>query len=97
MNTAPTLLCRSSIFMLKGSETIVIKITPGQSRKVNALVRRLCCNCVHGNCFLLDDGDSHKCVQFISLYGIYCNYFLNAVLPADKELYNKIRKNNHQI
>ena len=83
--------------MLKGSETIVIRITSGQSRKVNVLVRRLCCNCVHGNCLLLDDGDEIKCVQLISKHGIYCNYFKNAVLPADSDLYEEIRKNNHQI
>jgi hypothetical protein len=80
--------------MLKGSETIVIKITPGQSRKVNVLVRRLCCNCVHGNCLLLDDGDETKCVQLIAKRGIYCNHFKNAVLPADKDLYEKIVQQN---
>jgi len=83
--------------MWKGSETIVIKITPRQSRKVNALVRRLCCNCIHGNCLLLNDGDETKCVQLISKHGIYCNYFKNAVLPADSDLYEEIRMSNHQI
>lgn len=80
--------------MLKGSEIVVIIIMPGQSRKVNALVRRLCCNCVQGNCLLLDDGDETKCVQIISKYRIYCNYFKNAVLPADKNLYEEILQQN---
>lgn len=79
----------------------MIKITLQESRKVNTLVRKLCCNCVHGNCLLLDDGESHRCVQLISIYGIYCKYFWAAVLPADKELHQKIIeyncKNNHQI
>lgn len=45
-------------------------------RKINALIRQLCCNCVNGNCLLLDDGEEHNCVQLISKYGVYCNYFL---------------------
>lgn len=77
---------------------MTIKINSQQSRKINALIRRLCCNCVNGNCLLLDDGDEHTCVQLISKYGIYCNYFKNAVLPADKELFAdvmKIRNEKH--
>ena len=69
---------------------MVIKINPSQSRRIHALIRRLCCNCDHGSCLLLDDGEEHSCVQLISRYGIYCNYFKNAVLPADKELYAEI-------
>ena len=38
----------------------VKRLTPPQSRKVNALVRRTCCNYDNGNCILLDDGD--ECV-----------------------------------
>lgn len=34
----------------------VKRLTPPQSRKVNALIKRECCNCVGGNCLLLDDG-----------------------------------------
>ena len=69
---------------------MTIKITPKQSRRINALIRRLCCNCIDGNCLLLDDGDTHACVQLISKYGIYCNYFKTAVLPVDKALYAEI-------
>lgn len=77
----------------KGSIKMVIKINSAQSRKINALIKRLCCNCVSGNCLLLDDGEEHSCVQLISKYGIYCNYFKSAVLPADKELYAEIMNN----
>ena len=63
---------------------MVIKITPKQSKRINTLIKKLCCNYVDGNCLLLDDGEEHACVQCISRYGIYCNYFKNAVLPADK-------------
>ena len=68
---------------------MVLKITPKQRTKINALVRKTCCNCYKGNCLLLDDGEETKCVQLISRYGIYCNYFLKAVLPAEKELYTE--------
>lgn len=71
---------------------MVIKINSQQSRKINALIRRLCCNCINGNCLLLDDGDEHSCVQLISKYGIYCNYFLTSVLPADKKLFAEVMR-----
>ncbi len=73
----------------------MLKITPKQAERVNRLVSELCANCDQdGNCVLLDDGEAHRCVQLISVYGIYCNYFKNAVLPADKALYEEIRKQN---
>lgn len=71
---------------------MVIKITPKQSKRINALIRKLCCNYVDGNCLLLDDGEEHSCVQCISRYGIYCNYFKNAVLPADNALHAEIMR-----
>mgnify|MGYP004573569169 FL=1 len=73
---------------------MVLKITPKQQAKISALVRKACCNCYKGNCLLLDDGKETKCVQLISRYGIYCNYFLKAVLPAEKELYTEILQQN---
>jgi hypothetical protein len=60
------------------------------SAKVRKLARRECCNCYKGNCLLLDNGEECKCVQLISRYGIYCNYFRKAVLPTDKKLYKEI-------
>ena len=65
------------------------RLTPPQSRKVNALVRRTCCNCDNGNCILLDDGDECVCPQLIS-YSLPCKWFRIAVLPADKELYAEL-------
>lgn len=47
---------------------MVLKITPKQRTKINALVRKACCNCYKGNCLLLDDGEETKCVQLISRY-----------------------------
>ena len=75
----------------------MLKITPRQAERVNRLVSELCANCDQdGNCVLLDDGEAHRCVQLISVYGIYCNYFKNAVLTADKELHEEIQKQNHK-
>ena len=73
---------------------MVLKVTPKQWKEINALVRRSCCNFYNGNCLLLDDGEETKCVQLISRYGIYCNYFLKAVLPAEKELDTEILRQN---
>ncbi|NSE24994.1 cysteine-rich VLP protein, partial [Fusicatenibacter saccharivorans] len=36
------------------------RLTPPQSRKVNSLVKKECCNCERGHCILLDDGE--ECV-----------------------------------
>ena len=74
---------------------MVMKITPKQSEKVNRLVLECCANCDEdGNCLLLDDSESHRCVQLISIYGIYCNYFKNVVLPSDRDLLEKIMRHN---
>lgn len=73
---------------------MIMKITPKQAKQIYKLVRSLCCNCDHDNCLLLDDGDAHKCAQLISQYGIYCNYFKKAVLPADKKLCAEIMETN---
>ena len=72
----------------------MLRITPKQVRTVRRLARDQCCNCVDGNCLLLDDGDSCPCVQMISYYGVYCKYFLCAVLPAERKLYEKIIEQN---
>ena len=72
----------------------MLRITPKQARTVYRLARNQCCNCTDGNCLLHDDGDSHPCVTTISYYGIYCKYFLHAVLPAERKLYAQIIEQN---
>lgn len=72
---------------------MIVPITPEQVEQVNILVRSACANCQDGCCLLLDDGDSHPCVQLLSISGIYCRYFLTAVLPTDDELYSQIIRN----
>lgn len=73
---------------------MTLKITEEQSAKVNSLIQRLCCNYDDGNCLLLDDGEPCCCIQKLSCYGSYCNYFRCAVLPADKKLYEEIVNQN---
>lgn len=73
---------------------MVLKITEEQSAKVNRLIRRLCCNYDDGYCGVLNDGEACRCIQELSCYGIYCNYFKRAVLPAEKELYQEIISQN---
>ena len=72
---------------------MVVKITPKQSDKVNQLIRKLCCNYDAGNCLLLDDGEPCCCIQNISRYGIYCNYFLKLFIVIFSILLN-IRSHN---
>lgn len=69
------------------------RMTPGQRRKANALIRKICCNYDNGNCIALDDGEECVCVQSIS-YSLLCKWFVNAVLPADKALYAEIMGQN---
>ena len=69
-----------------------IPITPTQSKRINTLIKKLCCNYADGNCLLPDNGEEHACVQCISWYGIYCNYFKNAFLPADNALHAEIMR-----
>ena len=61
------------------------RMTPAQRKQANALIRRECCNCVDGNCSVLDDGDTCTCPQMIS-FSVCCKWFRQAVLPQDKPL-----------
>lgn len=72
---------------------MIVSIKPEQVERVNALVRSSCANCQDGCCLLLDDGDSHPCVQLLSVSGIYCKYFYHSVLPTDDTLYRSVIQN----
>ena len=65
------------------------RLTPQQSRSVNSLIKKTCCNCMDGNCILLDDGEPCICPHLIS-YFLLCKWFCTAVLPADKLLYAEL-------
>ena len=67
------------------------RLTPPQSRRVNSLAKKLCCNCDNGKCILLDDGEECVCPQLIS-YSLLCKWFQTAVLPLDKELHAELLK-----
>ena len=67
------------------------KLIPANQRKVNALVRKQCCNYDNGNCILLDNGDVCPCPQIIS-FSLNCKWFRTAVLLNDKELYIRLMK-----
>lgn len=64
----------------------MFKITETQSKEINRLIRKRCCNHRYGNCLLLDD----VCIQLLARYGICCKYFAGAVLPGEPELYAEI-------
>ena len=66
----------------------IIRLEPKQSRRVNALVSRECCNYDNGNCILLDC----TCPQTITYSHIICKLFKTAVLPLDKELHIELMK-----
>lgn len=70
------------------------RITEEQAEQVQRLAWSDCCNCSDGNCLLLDDGEPQTCVQLICMQAIYCRYFRDAVLPAEKQLYEAIIKQN---
>ena len=76
---------------------MIVPLKPEQIEQVNALVRSSCANCQDGCCLLMDDGDSFPCAQLLSVSGIFCRYFLVAVLPADKKLYDEIIRNNQNV
>ena len=64
------------------------QMTPRQRIRANKLIRRLCANCMDGECVMLDC----ECPQMIS-YTVLCKYFKKAVLPVDKVLEAEIFKN----
>ena len=61
------------------------RLTPPQSRRVNSLAKKSCCNCDKGKCLLLDDGEECVCPQLIS-YSLLCKWFRTAVLRLDSVL-----------
>ena len=67
----------------------IIRITKPQLNKVKALIRRHCCNCVDGNCILLDDGEPCLCPQMLT-YSLICKWFRSSVLPDSPALQNEI-------
>ncbi len=67
----------------------IIRMTKPQLNKVKALIRCRCCNCVGGNCILLDDSEPCPCPQFLTC-SLICKWFRRAVLPDSPALQNEI-------
>ena len=67
------------------------RMTPGQRKQANSLIRRECCNHDNGTCIALDDGDTHTCPQTIS-FSVCCKWFRWAVLPLTGTLEAEIFK-----
>ena len=60
-----------------------LKTSEKQAAAVRKLARLRCCNYDHGFCLRLDD----VCPQEMSVSGVICKHFANAVLPDDGELW----------
>jgi hypothetical protein len=71
-----------------------LKLTPRLAKQVDKMVRTTCANYYDGHCLLLDDGDSHPCVQLLSVSRLCCNYLEKYVLPSESKLYTAIIKYN---
>lgn len=67
----------------------IIRMTPEQAAKVKKVVKKQCCNCMDGNCLLLDGLDPCSCPQLITR-PLICRWFLLAVLPGEKELHQEL-------
>ena len=63
----------------------LIRMTPNQHKRANALIHKLCCNYCDGICIVLDC----ECVQCNS-YSVMCKWFRSAILPQDKALLTEV-------
>lgn len=68
---------------------MIWKMSPQQEIQVRRLIPR-CCNWENGQCMALN----MPCPQELSISRINCIHFRTSVLPAEKELYNEIIRNN---
>ena len=55
------------------------RMTPAQQRDARKIIRRLCSNCVNGNCIRLDQGEEVPCPQMLSA-SVCCRFFRNVLL-----------------
>lgn len=66
-------------------------LTPQQEQRIRELIPA-CCNWERGHCLPLD----MACPQQLSPSWVSCKYFCIAVLPAEKELYAEIIRQNRK-
>ena len=55
------------------------RMTPAQQRDARKNIRKLCSNCVNGNCIRLDQGEEVPCPQMLSA-SVCCRFFRNVLL-----------------
>ena len=82
---------RDKILQLRRKWERQISLDEKQHRAVKKMARAACANNDCGCCLLLDDGEPCVCVQSIS-YSLLCRYFREAVLPADRQLWQQITR-----
>ena len=68
------------------------RLTPPQSRKVNSLVKKECCNCERGHCILLDDGE--ECVCLVGVPYVFQQMVDNAM---EQKRYSGLRDRIEEI
>lgn len=66
-------------------------LSPQQEQRIRELIPA-CCNWEQGHCLPLDI----PCLQQLSPSRVSCKYFRTAVLPAEKELYAEIIRQNRK-
>ncbi|SKA94436.1 Cysteine-rich VLP [Caloramator quimbayensis] len=57
-----------------------------QANKIKELIKKECANYDNGQCILLEI----DCPQMNCMYSVLCKYFINSILPLDKELYKQL-------
>ena len=71
----------------RNKDGVLPRMTDAQHRSANALIHKLCCNYIDGQCVILDC----ECPQSI-LYSVCCKWFRQAILPQDKSLFVELIK-----
>lgn len=69
----------------RNSDGALPRMTPSQRKRANALIHKLCCNCIDGQCIMLDC----ECPQSIS-YSVCCKWFRQSVLPQNEALFAEL-------
>lgn len=64
-------------------------LTPQQEQRIRALIPA-CCNWEQGHCLPL----GMPCPQQLSVSRVACKHFRNCVLPAERELYAEVIRQN---
>lgn len=57
-----------------------------QANKVKELIKKHCANYIDGQCIVLEC----DCPQMGCMYSVLCKYFINSVLPLDKDIYKEL-------